>query len=238
MLPTIKWPSKLLKPSKNVKLVSNVLPLPLIRPELLNSSSNKCGNLPMVRSEIILEEQFSENQSLLKIFLASSLDGQNQWSSDVTLLVTNTEALILWYLNQVNLKSYTLPIEKELNQLHMKSTNLPAQVLLWVCITQISRLKNLLTHLSNMLFSAIIQFTSVPKIPFWRNMTDDSKIFLKPFTINIIKKNLKPANYGMNIDWLMIWLHSAWNLKVDTFGLAKIMTAMSNLILLLRDTGL
>jgi len=65
-----------------------------------------------------------------------------------------------------------------------------------------------------------------------------SKIFLKKFTMKPIKKSLKQKNFGMSIDSLMIWLPIWLNLKVDLFGLAKIMMVMFRVIVWLRDMDL
>lgn len=46
--------------------------------------------------------------------------------------------------------------------------------------------------------------------------------------------NLKLKNFGMSIGLLTIWLHIWSNLKVDLFGLARIMMVMFNLIVLLK----
>lgn len=171
-----------------------------------------------------------ENLSCVKMFLFWFLNGKNLlWLVDMHLEI-NTELLILLLKNPESLKWYLLLHLEILNKLLKFSISLDL-VVLWECIIWILLLLNLLINASNMLWIEIILFISLPKILLWRNMMVDSKIFSKISMIINTKLNLKPKDYGMNIDLLMIWLLMWSNLMVDLYGLAKIMMVMFNLIL-------
>lgn len=103
-----------------------------------------------------------------------------------------------------------------------------------LCIIQMKVSKHLLIVVSNMPYKDNILCTWQPKILFWKNMMEDSKIFLKKFIRKNIKNNSRPRNYGISTDSSMIWLPIWSNRKEVLFGRVKTMMVMFNLILLLK----
>ena len=182
----------------------------------------------MELSEIFSMEQSLGNQSSLKMFQDLFQDGNNQSLLEDMLSVTNTKLLTLLSTNLANSKSFS----REMMELKKKwkSTSLKEQVeLVLECITQLKASLDLLTVASSSLFKGNIHYTWLPKILFLKSMMGDSKTLSKKFMKKTIKRNSKPRKFGTNIVWLMIWLLIWLSLKVDLFGLARIMMVMSNL---------
>ena len=67
---------------------------------------------------------------------------------------------------------------------------------------------------------------------------ENSKIYFKKCMIKNLKHNLNLLEYGMNIDLLMIWLHTCLKVMVDSFGPVKIMMEMYKVIVLLKVLAL
>jgi hypothetical protein len=65
-------------------------------------------------------------------------------------------------------------------------------------------------------------------------MMEDSKIFSNKSMSLTIKNGLRPTDCGTSIDLSMIWLLMLSNLMEVSYGLAKTMMEMSNLISLLK----
>lgn len=86
----------------NIESVLNVLALLLMKQELKNSDSRKCGNHQMEPSEIFLTEQFSENQFYVKTFQELYQTGKNQLLSEDTVSEISINVLILQLKNQEN----------------------------------------------------------------------------------------------------------------------------------------
>ena len=223
----MKWLLKQLRRANCTKLELNVQLSRQMRREFKNSSWNKCGSLQMELSEIISEELSSESQFSLKTFQDMFQDGQIQLSLEDMLSEINIELLTLLFLKQENLKWFTLQL-MDLRKLQWKYIIIQEVELWWECIILMNQSLSLPIPVSSMLFKEIIHFIWVLRIQFLKNMMEDLKIFLKLFTRKITKINLKPRNFGMNIDWLMIWSHTQLNRKVDLFGLVRIMMEMCN----------
>ena len=185
----------------------------------------------MEQSEIILEELFSENQLSAKTSQDLSKIGQSQSLLEDMLSETFITALISWFQKLENLQ---LNLKERFKTWIFQSINSLDQELVLLCSIMTAQLPISLILASNMPFKETIHFTWPPKIPSWKNMMVDLKIFSKIFMIRNTNKNSKLKKFGMNIDSLMIWLLKLLRDKEDMFGHVKTMMVMSNLILSLK----
>lgn len=208
MLLMTKLPSMLQKQFFNAKLVLNVQPLLQMKQELRNSSLKKCGNLLMVPLETILEELCSESLLSLKMFPDSFLLGKNQSSLEDMLLVINTEPLILRLKKLVPSKLFSpLRMVEKSKWWRSMITQLMVE-LVWECTTQLILFLSLLILASYMLFKDKFLFISLLRTQFLRHMMESSRTFSRKFLKNNMQNNSRKLEYGMNIDSLMIWLHT------------------------------
>jgi len=158
MPPMIKSPSKPHKPSENAKLASNAPPLPPIKLESKSSNLKKCGRVPMEPSEISSMELFSDSPLSSKTSLDLFLDGKNLSSLADTPLEINTRLQTSLSTNLERLKLFSK--ETMVQRRRCKFINSKDTVeLVWVCITLMKVLNNLLIVVSNLLYKESILFT-------------------------------------------------------------------------------
>jgi len=173
MPPTIKLPLMLLMPSQSAKLESNVLLSLLMKIELKNSNSNKCGNPQTEPLETSWTVLYSESQSLSQTFQDLFQDGPSQSLLEDTHMVINTNAKTMLLISQERLNLYSLQ-KTEVMPLDKRSINSQEKELTWVCSTLRPLLNHSLDHACNTLLEEDIHSSFLQRILSWRNTMDFS----------------------------------------------------------------